>query len=100
MNFFFSFISGFVDVLVRPFPLLAIIRVGYGRIILAIVSFWFMSTNYLISGWCYAISALLDAVDGHAARFFDQSKYNFSPTLFDLLHPPLHQSKLLINIAF
>lgn len=33
-----------------------------------------MSTNYIISGWCYAISALLDAIDGHAARHFNQSK--------------------------
>ncbi|KAL5274921.1 CDIPT family protein [Megaselia abdita] len=47
--------------------------IGYGRIALAIISFWFMSTNYIISGWCYAISALLDAIDGHAARHFNQS---------------------------
>lgn len=35
-----------------------------------------MSTNYIVAGWCYAISALLDAVDGHAARAFNQSKYH------------------------
>ncbi|XP_037935319.1 CDP-diacylglycerol--inositol 3-phosphatidyltransferase [Teleopsis dalmanni] len=47
--------------------------IGYARIILAVIAFWFMSTNYIISGWCYVISALLDAVDGHAARAFNQS---------------------------
>lgn len=47
--------------------------IGYGRIVLAIIAFWFMSTNYVVAGWCYVISALLDSVDGHAARTFDQS---------------------------
>lgn len=47
--------------------------IGYGRILLALIAFWFMSTNYIVAGWCYAISALLDAVDGHAARAFNQS---------------------------
>ncbi|CAO1423250.1 unnamed protein product [Diamesa hyperborea] len=47
--------------------------IGYARIILAIVSFYFMPTNYIISSWCYIISVLLDALDGHAARHFNQS---------------------------
>ncbi|XP_013113308.1 CDP-diacylglycerol--inositol 3-phosphatidyltransferase [Stomoxys calcitrans] len=47
--------------------------IGYARIFLALIAFWFMSTNYVVAGWCYAISALLDAVDGHAARAFNQS---------------------------
>lgn len=56
-----------------------------------------MRTNYVIAGWCYIVSALLDSVDGHAARHFNQSKggirglitdtlffmfYNFSGTKF------------------
>lgn len=52
---------------------------GYARIVLAIIAFWFMSTNYVIAGWCYIISALLDAVDGHAARAFNQSKFTIHP---------------------
>lgn len=48
---------------------------GYGRIVLAIIAFYFMQTNYVIAGWCYIISALLDAVDGHAARAFNQSEW-------------------------
>jgi CDP-diacylglycerol--inositol 3-phosphatidyltransferase len=48
---------------------------GYGRIVLAIVSFYYMPTNYVVSCWCYFISSLLDAFDGHAARYFNQSKF-------------------------
>lgn len=44
----------------------------YGRVILAIISFYFMTTNYIIASWCYIISALLDAIDGYAARYFNQ----------------------------
>lgn len=47
--------------------------IGYARIVLAIVSFYFMPTNYVVSSWCYIISVLLDALDGHAARKFNQS---------------------------
>uniref|UniRef100_A0A0V0GF80 CDP-diacylglycerol--inositol 3-phosphatidyltransferase n=1 Tax=Triatoma dimidiata TaxID=72491 RepID=A0A0V0GF80_TRIDM len=47
--------------------------IGYGRIILAIISFYFMPTNYVIAGICYILSGLLDAFDGHAARHFNQS---------------------------
>lgn len=32
-----------------------------------------MEKNHVIAIWCYVISALLDAVDGHAARYFNQS---------------------------
>ena len=47
--------------------------IGYGRIILALLSFWFMPTNYVAAGWCYILSGLLDAFDGHAARALNQS---------------------------
>lgn len=43
-----------------------------------------MRTNYIIAGWCYIVSALLDSVDGHAARAFNQSKIKIS-----LSHPPI-----------
>lgn len=51
------------------------VYVGYARIFLAVVAFWFMQTNYVVAGWCYIISALLDAIDGHAARAFNQSEW-------------------------
>ncbi|CAH1118428.1 unnamed protein product [Phaedon cochleariae] len=47
--------------------------IGYGRIFLAIISFYFMPTNYVVACSCYVTSALLDAFDGHAARYFNQS---------------------------
>ena len=33
----------------------------------------FMPTSYVAAGWCYILSAGLDAFDGHAARALDQS---------------------------
>lgn len=64
---------------------------GYARIVLAIIAFWFMSTNYVIAGWCYIISALLDAVDGHAARAFNQSEstINIQSTIIFTIHSTL-----------
>ncbi|XP_059489110.1 CDP-diacylglycerol--inositol 3-phosphatidyltransferase [Neocloeon triangulifer] len=47
--------------------------IGYARVILALISFYFMPTNYVLASWCYVTSALLDAFDGHAARIYDQS---------------------------
>ncbi|XP_069691417.1 CDP-diacylglycerol--inositol 3-phosphatidyltransferase isoform X3 [Periplaneta americana] len=47
--------------------------IGYSRIVLALISFYYMPTNYVVSCWCYIISGLLDAFDGHAARYFNQS---------------------------
>ncbi|XP_022652320.1 CDP-diacylglycerol--inositol 3-phosphatidyltransferase-like [Varroa jacobsoni] len=47
--------------------------IGYGRILLALLSFYWMPTDYSRAFWCYALSAFLDAWDGHAARYFRQS---------------------------
>lgn len=47
---------------------------GFGRVILAIISFYFMPTHCVLACTCYITSALLDAFDGHAARYFNQSK--------------------------
>lgn len=47
--------------------------IGYGRIVLALVSFYYMPTDYVIATWCYLLSGFLDALDGHAARMLNQS---------------------------
>ncbi|XP_067015366.1 CDP-diacylglycerol--inositol 3-phosphatidyltransferase [Anabrus simplex] len=47
--------------------------IGYARIILALISFYYMPSNYMVACWCYIISGLLDAFDGYAARYFNQS---------------------------
>ena len=30
--------------------------IGYARIFLALLSFWFMPTNYVAAAWCYILS--------------------------------------------
>jgi CDP-diacylglycerol--inositol 3-phosphatidyltransferase len=47
--------------------------IGYGRVFLAVLSCLLMPSNPAPAIWCYFISAALDAVDGHAARLFNQS---------------------------
>ncbi|CAI5441704.1 unnamed protein product [Caenorhabditis angaria] len=47
--------------------------IGYGRIVLAIVSMYYMSTAPFTAIVCYALSAGLDAFDGWAARTYNQS---------------------------
>jgi len=47
--------------------------IGYARIGLALLSFLFMPSHYVLAAWCYILSGLLDAVDGHAARMLGQS---------------------------
>ncbi|XP_008546096.1 CDP-diacylglycerol--inositol 3-phosphatidyltransferase [Microplitis demolitor] len=71
--------------------------IGFARIILAVISFYFMPTNYVIAGWCYVISALLDAVDGHAARYLNQST-KFGGML-DQLTDRVGTMCLLVNLS-
>lgn len=47
--------------------------IGYARIVLAISSFYFMPTDYVLTTITYLMSGLLDAFDGYAARYFNQS---------------------------
>ena len=47
--------------------------IGYGRVITAFIALWFLPTNPWIAMCSYIFSALLDAVDGHVARMFNQS---------------------------
>lgn len=61
-GFQFNFLFGFI---------------GYARMVLAVIAFYFMQTHYILAGWCYIVSALLDAIDGHAARAFNQSEFNW-----------------------
>ena len=45
---------------------------GYARVILAFVSFYYMPTSPYTAGFLYLLSGLLDAFDGHAARTLNQ----------------------------
>ncbi|KAI9489828.1 phosphatidylinositol synthase [Zychaea mexicana] len=46
--------------------------IGYTRIILASLSLYYMPWHPKVCATLYCISCLLDAVDGNAARYFDQ----------------------------
>lgn len=46
--------------------------IGYGRIILALLSFYYMPTNHIMAASMYILSGFLDAFDGHAARLLNQ----------------------------
>ncbi|CAI4227497.1 unnamed protein product [Auanema sp. JU1783] len=47
--------------------------IGYGRIVLAVMSFRYMMESPICAIFCYALSAGLDAFDGWAARTYNQS---------------------------
>lgn len=47
--------------------------IGYGRIILALLSFYYMPTNHIMAASMYILSGFLDAFDGHAARALNQA---------------------------
>lgn len=49
--------------------------IGYVRILLAVISFYFMPTDHVKATICYLLSGLLDAIDGHAARLLNQGLY-------------------------
>ena len=50
-------------------------KIGYTRIILASLSLYYMKWHPKVCVTLYCISCLLDAVDGNAARYFDQCKF-------------------------
>lgn len=52
---------------------------GYARVLLALVSFLLMQCCPWPAVFCYLLSALLDAFDGHAARALDQCRYQNCP---------------------
>jgi len=47
--------------------------IGYLRVALAVAAFVSSFSNHYVFFVCYAISEILDAVDGHAARYFNQA---------------------------
>lgn len=57
--------------------------IGYVRVVLSIVSFYFMPTHPNTTVICYLTSEFLDALDGHAARALGQcTKFG---AMFDML---------------
>ncbi|XP_059927727.1 CDP-diacylglycerol--inositol 3-phosphatidyltransferase [Gadus macrocephalus] len=71
--------------------------IGYARIVLAFLSFALMPCCPLPAAFCYLLSALLDAFDGHAARALNQStKFG---AMLDMLTDRCATMCLLVNLA-
>lgn len=71
--------------------------IGYFRIIFALISFYYMQTDYVKATIFYATSSLLDAFDGYAARCFNQStKFG---AILDQLTDRIALLALVINLC-
>ncbi|XP_034237701.1 CDP-diacylglycerol--inositol 3-phosphatidyltransferase [Thrips palmi] len=72
--------------------------IGYARIVLALVAFVFMTTNYIIATWCYVLSAFLDVFDGYFARKLNQgTKFG---AMLDQLTDRCGTTGLLVTLAY
>ncbi|XP_062382663.1 CDP-diacylglycerol--inositol 3-phosphatidyltransferase isoform X1 [Sardina pilchardus] len=71
--------------------------IGYARIVLALVAFYLMPCCPVPAVFCYLLSALLDAFDGHAARTLNQgTKFG---AMLDMLTDRCATMCLLVNLA-
>uniref|UniRef100_A0A3P9P4H1 CDP-diacylglycerol--inositol 3-phosphatidyltransferase n=1 Tax=Poecilia reticulata TaxID=8081 RepID=A0A3P9P4H1_POERE len=71
--------------------------IGYARVVLALLSFYLMPSSPWPAVFCYLLSALLDAFDGHAARALDQAtKFG---AMMDMLTDRCATMCLLVNLA-
>lgn len=71
--------------------------IGYARVILALVSFYFMPTSPGLAAFLYMLSGLLDAFDGYAARALNQAS-RFGAVL-DMLTDRCATACLLVVLA-
>lgn len=69
--------------------------IGYFRIVLAIASLYYMPLHPRTCSLLYSASCLLDALDGYAARYFDQST-RFGAVL-DMITDRCTTSSLLVR---
>ncbi|MED6238124.1 hypothetical protein ATANTOWER_009603 [Ataeniobius toweri] len=71
--------------------------IGYARVVLALLSFFLMPCCPWPAVFCYLLSALLDAFDGHAARALNQStKFG---AMMDMLTDRCATMCLLVNLS-
>ncbi|KAM3598768.1 uncharacterized protein V6R79_022313 [Siganus canaliculatus] len=71
--------------------------IGYARIVLALISFYLLPCCPWPAVFCYLLSALLDAFDGHAARALNQStKFG---AMLDMLTDRCATMCLLVNLS-
>ncbi|KIW05007.1 hypothetical protein, variant [Verruconis gallopava] len=72
-------------------------QIGYARVILAIASLYYMPLHPRTCSGLYSLSCLLDALDGYAARRYDQST-KFGAVL-DMITDRCTTSCLLVFLA-
>ncbi|KAM6966078.1 CDP-diacylglycerol--inositol 3-phosphatidyltransferase [Tautogolabrus adspersus] len=71
--------------------------IGYARIVLALLSFFLMPCCPWSASFCYMLSALLDSLDGHAARAYNQcTKFG---AMLDMLTDRCATMCLLVNLS-
>lgn len=71
--------------------------IGYARVVLMIVAFYFMPTCHIFAGTCYLLSQFLDALDGHAARMYGQcTKFG---AVLDMVTDRVSTAGLLVILA-
>uniref|UniRef100_A0A672YQ42 CDP-diacylglycerol--inositol 3-phosphatidyltransferase n=1 Tax=Sphaeramia orbicularis TaxID=375764 RepID=A0A672YQ42_9TELE len=71
--------------------------IGYARVLLALLSFYLLPCCPWPAVFCYLLSALLDAFDGHAARALNQStKFG---AMMDMLTDRCATMCLLVNLS-
>ena len=71
--------------------------IGYGRIILGGLAFYYIDSCWVATVICYALSEILDAFDGMAARHFNQcSKFG---AMIDMLTDRVCTISLLISLG-
>ncbi|XP_043541283.1 CDP-diacylglycerol--inositol 3-phosphatidyltransferase [Chiloscyllium plagiosum] len=71
--------------------------IGYSRIILALIAFYFMLSDPVLATCLYLLSSLLDSLDGHAARLLNQcSKFGM---MLDMLTDRCSTMCLLVNLS-
>lgn len=56
---------------------------GYGRVVLALLSFFLMPCCPWPAVFCYLLSGLLDAFDGHAARALNQCEFPLGVSVWE-----------------
>ncbi|XP_072423574.1 CDP-diacylglycerol--inositol 3-phosphatidyltransferase isoform X1 [Chiloscyllium punctatum] len=71
--------------------------IGYSRIILALIAFYFMPSDPALATCLYLLSSFLDSLDGHAARLLNQcSKFGM---MLDMLTDRCATMCLLVNLS-
>eukprot|EP01050_Picozoa_sp_SAG11_P021255 SAG11_NODE_3744_length_2254_cov_1.617633_3_plen_225_part_00 len=72
-------------------------HIGHLRVVLVIVAFYYMKTDPFKCGFSYLFSQFLDALDGHAARYWHQST-NYGAVL-DMVTDRCATAMLMVGLA-